>query len=81
MKYKITIETREEYPEVETVYEADNGKRYYSKYHKDIETGGVKVTEKEYPTGKILERTHEVYVQEFESDDLVEVIKAVNKLP
>jgi len=81
MKYKITIETREEYPEKETVYESkEGGTRYYSKYHKDIEEKKVEVVEKQYPTGKILERTKDVYVQEFEAENFTEIIKAVNSL-
>jgi hypothetical protein len=80
MKYKITVETREEYPEMQTVYESkEGGKRYYSKYHKEIESG-VQVETKEYPTGKMLERVKTVYVQDFESDNLEAVIKAVNGL-
>ncbi len=79
MKYKITIETREEYRETQTVYESkEGGTRYYSKYHADITNKGVKVEEKEYATGKMLEHTKNVYVQEFEADDLLKVIKAVN---
>jgi len=81
MKYEIIIKVREEYPETQTVYESkEGGTRYYSKYHKDIEEKGVKVVEKEYPTGKMLERTKEVYTQEFEADDLIKIIKAVNGL-
>lgn len=81
MKYTIEIKTREEYPEKETVYESKEGDtRYYSKYHKDIAEKGIKVVEKEYPTGKMLERTKEVYSQEFEAENLTEIIKAVNSL-
>lgn len=80
MKYKITIESREEYPEIETVYEGKNGKRYFSKYHDDIAEKGVEVEEKKYETGKMLERNHDVYVQEFEVEDLVSIIRAVNDI-
>jgi hypothetical protein len=81
MKYKITVEAVEEYPEMETVYESkEGGTRYYSRWHKDIEEKKVKVEEKQYPTGKMLQRTTAVYTQEFEAGSLVDVIKAVNLL-
>lgn len=77
-KYKITISELHEYEETETVYEGDDGKRYYSKYHDNIVKGAVKVTEKDYPTGKKLYRSDEVYTQHFEADGIREIISAVN---
>ena len=80
-KYKITIEERIEYPEMETVYESkEGGARYFSKYHKDIEEEKVAVVQKEYRTGKMLEKKSDVYTQEFEAANLIDIIKAVNGL-
>ena len=78
MKYKITVEEVVEYPEMQTVYEANDGKRYFSSYSKPIAEKTVEYKQKEYPTGKMLERTTEVYVQHFEAVDLNAVIKAAN---
>ncbi len=74
-KFKITVEDTTEYPEMQTAYEADDGKRYFSTYQipKD-----VKYKEKEYPTGAILKKSREVYVQDFVANDLNDIIKAVN---
>jgi hypothetical protein len=83
MKYKITVSEVREYPEMQTVYEGKiGGKRYYSRYQDNINNGkeGVDYVVKEYPTGKMLDRTVEVYSQEVELDEITAVIKAANQL-
>ena len=80
MKYKITIEEVTEYPEMETVYESGNGKRYNSRYNDELEGKKLDVDyfAVQHPTGRTLQRTNDVYVQEFDADRLTPIIKAVN---
>lgn len=81
MKYKITIEVINEYEEKQTVYESkENGARYYSMHHKDITEGGIKVQPKEYPTGKIFTETREIYKQEFEKINILDIVKNINNI-
>lgn len=73
-KYRISINEVTEFDEVETKYETKDGKRTYSSY--DLEKGTFKTVN--VPTGARIIKSREVYAQEFDSDDLSAVIKAVN---
>lgn len=77
MTYKITIEQVDEYQEMQTVYEASDGKRYFSTYNiPDTLTYKTK----QYTTGAIITKKREIYVQEFVATDLVGIIKAANDI-
>ena len=80
MKYKITIEEVTEYPEMETFYESGNGKRYNSRYNDELEGKKLDIDyfAVQQPTGRTLKRIDNVYVQEFDADTLMPIIKAVN---
>lgn len=75
MKYKITIEELLPYEAKETVYLATDGKVYTSTYRVP---DGEKYTEKLRPTGETLYSKREVYQQETDMSDILDVIKAVN---
>lgn len=76
MQYKVTIAEITEYPETIRKYETADGKRVTSSYN--LEAGTYK--EVEVPTGVMLKKERDVYVQDFESTDLKAIIKAVNNL-
>lgn len=75
-KYRVTIEEVTEYPETSRKYEAADGKRYTSSYDLDKDT--YKTVD--VPTGAMLQKEREIYVQDFEAADLKAIIKAVNQI-
>lgn len=77
MKYKITIESFTPYKITSTHYEGTDGKVYDSSYGLPE---GVKVGRKEIETGEIGYSKREIFTQEQEDLELVEVIKAINKI-
>lgn len=75
-QYRVTIEEVTEYPETVTKYETADDKRYTSSYQ--LEKGTYKTVE--VPTGAMLKKERQIYVQDFEAADLKAIIKAVNSL-
>lgn len=77
MKYKITIEEITQYNVKESVYEAEDGKRYFSTYKIP---DGMKFTEKYKETGAVQDRTKTIFTQEVELEDITPIIVAANNL-
>lgn len=75
MKYKIQITEISAYEAIESVYEAEDGKRYTSTYRIP---DGVKYTEKYKTTGETKYSEKVIYSQEAEMPDILDVIKAAN---
>lgn len=75
-KYRVTIEEVTEYPETVQKYETASGERYVSAY--ELEKGTYNTVQ--VPTGAMLKKEREIYVQDFEAADLKAIIKAVNNI-
>ena len=75
--FRVTIEEKIPYNVKTTKYEAADGKRYSSMYNI---ADGVEYKTVEIETGEINHNTRQVLVQEVDSLDLANVIKAINNL-
>ena len=78
MEYEIIVKKRTPYAVKETVYEAEDGKRYYSSYNEKLKD--QKYKQKEYKTGATGFSETELYSQKVDSLDLATVIKAINNI-
>lgn len=76
-KFIITIEKAVSFEETTDVYEATNGKRYYSTYGIPADT---QYTTKSVKTGKTGWNKSDVYMQEVDALSLSGVIKAINDI-
>lgn len=76
-KYHITIKQVETYPEKDYRYEGNDGNIYESEYRVPE---GVKAKKIAYETGQMLDREVTVYTQQFVTDDLTDIIRAVNNI-